>query len=165
MKKISESKIFTLILILSFVVIFVCLGACTAKETNIIPTDTLPGTESSSEETTAPVTEAEKEVAFKSEYKPYKAIDAEGSEVALSQVYGSSYATYGGSLTFEGDRFNLSVGVSNGKTAGTIEVGADSQLTFNYDSGKIVSAEIVSAFDGVVEEIMVEQSDYFVYFK
>ena len=163
--KIKESKIFTMVLAVAFAVVFICMAACTANEVDVLTSGDTSATAPSDEVTTAPLTEAKNEATFKSEYKPYKAVDADGSEVALSQVYGSSYTTYGGSLTFEGKKFDLNVGASNGKTAGTYEMGEDSKLTLNYDSGKIVSGEIVSVAEGVVEEIMLEQSDYYVYFK
>lgn len=166
MKKSVITKILALVCVLFFVL---SVAGC-SKKTDAADSDKTETTESVS--ATAPAeTESVTEmtasaVSLKEYYEPYKAFDADGTEVDLSNVYGSAYREYGGSLTFtEENSFNLSVGINNGKTFGTYVIAGEKEIVLNYAHGDTKVIFITGEENGVATEIKVPTSDYLVYFR
>ena len=165
MKKSVITKIFAVLFAVLFVLsVTACSKKADTNDNNKAETTTAAATAPVESQT---VTEtAASAISLKEYYEPYKAFNAEGTEVELVNVYGSGYREYGGSLTFsEGNKFNLSVGINNGKTFGTYVLAGEKEVVLNYNHGDVKVVFITAEENGVATEIKVPTSDYQVYFR
>ncbi len=165
MKNLSLKKLLAAVLLILTLSSFVaCNKSENEEKTAGDPTTAV--TETAPVETETPTeTEAVSEITLKESYEPYKAFDENDTEKTLNDVYGTGIQ-YGGSLTFsEGNKFNLAVGVTNGKTTGTYEFTGEKEITLTYENDTTLVVEVISVEDGVATEIKVPKGNFQVYFR
>lgn len=151
-------------LILAVLVLCCVFTACKPGNTdNTQPSAT--ATQKPSEATTEAVTTQGEEITIKllSTYAPVNAFDADGNEVGISLVYGSSYRDYGGSLCFKEDgTFTTFIGVFGNvdNESGTYKIISDTQieLLYNNDTTEIATVLKVDSDLNVTELIMPHRS-------
>ncbi len=110
-------------------------------------------------ETTAPLLEVLES------YSPSYALDEDGNEVSLTEIFGTAYNTYGGSLTFSEDMsFTLRIGVDKGDGVGTYKIISEEEIELDYKNGKTAVVKVLEISDSVATELLVPKGDFNIIF-
>ena len=98
-------------------------------------------------------------------YKAKGAVDANGDKVDLRAYFGSGFASYGGSLKFDGNRFTLNMGVSanSDSSKGEYDIISMTELELKFDNSDITTASFVSD-DKTITSLDVPMDDIVVTF-
>ncbi|MDD6251985.1 MAG: hypothetical protein PUA85_05025 [Oscillospiraceae bacterium] len=147
----------------------VLFAGCTGNtNTETQPAATAPITTTAALETTtaAPTTETVAPLLeLKAAYTPSKAYDENGTEHSLTEIFGTAYTTYGGSLTFNEDMtFSLTIGINKGDGVGTYKILSDEEIELSYKNGKVAIAKILETSDAVATEISVPRGEFDIIF-
>lgn len=170
LSKKRNSAILTLICVLS-VVSCMMFAACTPDDASVkepaTTADSAAVADTTAEDTTAEATDIA--LTLKSEYAPVTAYDEEGAEVDINVVYGTGYATYGGSLCFDDNgTFTTYIGVfgNPNEESGAYKIVSDTEIELSYGSGKEGSAYILNTdSNGAVTEIKMSHRGFDVVFR
>ena len=147
-------------------IMILCCVFTACKPNNIDTTEpSATATQKPANVPTEPITTQAQEISIKllSSYVPTKALDADGNDVDVSFVYGSSYRDYGGSLCFKEDgTFTTFIGAFGNvnNESGTYKIISDTQieLLYNNDTTEIATVLKVDSELNVIELIMSHRS-------
>lgn len=86
-------------------------------------------------------------------YAAKSAVDLDGNSVDMRAYFGSGFASYGGTLSFEGQRFAINMGVSSGSSSssvGSYDIISLNEMELDYDNSDIAVATFEVENDTVV---------------